>query len=178
MPTENEQKIVLQLDSPEDEFLIQSSRVLHIHQVYLSKSTPVIRIRKTRIENSEKYVFCFKHRVKNRIVEIEQEIDARDFDDLAHSFVLHLRKIRYIIEHDDGMWEVDFFKDRKGKNYFVMAEHEMPELQLKPKSIPAIIADCMLHKVEPFDGNYGSNRLCDIQHATHILETLTNEEKE
>ena len=126
MPTENEQKIVLQLDSPEDEFLIQY---------------------------------------------------ARDFGDLAHSFVLHLRKIRYIIEHDDGIWEVDFFKDRNENNYFVMAEHEMPELQLKPKSIPDIISDWMLHEVRPFDADYGSNRLCDMRHAAQILETLTNEEK-
>ncbi len=57
-----------------------------------------------------------------------------------------------------------------------MAEHEMPEFQLQPKSIPDIILNYMLHEAEPFNEDYGSYRLCDIQHANNIL-TLTNKEK-
>lgn len=178
MPTENEKKIVLLPNTPENEFLIQSSCVLHIQQAYLDAN---VRIRKTKIKNSEKYVFCFKHKVKSnggyRIIEIEKEIDARDFDDLFPCFNSQLRKTRYHIEHEDGLWEVDFFKDNDENNYFIMAEHEMPELQLKPKSIPDIISNYMLHEVELFDADYGSNSLCDVQHAVNILKTLTNKEK-
>jgi CYTH domain-containing protein len=181
MPTENEKKIVLLPNTPEDEFLTQSSCVLHIQQAYLDANGHIIRIRKTKIKNHEKYVFCFKHKVKSndsyRIVEIEKEIDARDFNQLFPSFNSQLTKTRYHIEHKDGLWEVDFFKDYDKNNYFIMAEHEMPEIQLQPKSIPDIISNYMLHDVKLFDADYGSNRLCDVQHAKNILKTLTNKEK-
>ena len=177
MPTENEKKIVSLPDTSEEEFLAQSSCVLYIQQAYLDTNGYIVRIRKTKINNYKKYVFCFKHKVKSnngyRIVEIEKEIDARDFNQLLPSFNSQLIKTRYHIEHEAGMWEVDFFKDSNKNNYFIMAEHEMPEFQLQIKSIPDIIYNHMLHEVELFDENYGSYRLCDIQHAKDILKTLT-----
>ncbi len=169
MPTENEKKFVLRLDT-EDYFRKNALREAMIQQGYLfsSKGTS-LRCRKAK----NKHYLTLKSNVNGRVVEIENQIDERDFNDLWTQCMNKLEKIRYFLsDSSKDVWEVDFFKDHKGKNYFCLAEFEMPEGQLAPDHLPKFIKDNLLFEVPLTDCRFASKLLADIRYATDLYKVI------
>lgn len=178
MPIENERKYVLRLNVSEGVFHDAADGVEDIEQVYLiSGKKQSLRCRKiTRVKDHGKieliYNMTFKQEVGKKVVEIETDIDARDYKLLKKSATAVLQKTRYRV--DD--WEVDFFK-ADGKTYFVLAEIEMPENQKKPHSIPTLINENLVHVVKRGDKRFTSKRLCDVKHAQQLISSLKGKVK-
>ena len=110
----------------------------------------------------------FKRTVGGRVVEVNTEIDERDFVDLWGTAKTSLRKVRYDIEG----WDVDFFVDLHNDIYFVLAEHEMPEGQEKPEAMPKLVASSLIYEVARDDDRFSSKKLADIPHAKKLLRKL------
>lgn len=175
MPTENEKKYVLSLDT-EDKFCKLSENKVIILQGYLfsSKGTS-LRLRKMK----NKHYLTLKSSVNGRVVEIENQIDERDFNDLWTQCMNKLEKIRYMVSDKfDNVWEVDFFKDHNGTNYFALAEFEMPEGQLSPTYIPKFIRDNLLFEVPLTDCRFASKLLADIRYASDLYRVLRDSTNE
>ena len=86
------------------------------------------------------------------MVEIEEKLDKRDFDDLWELSMNRLEKTRY--KMPDG-WCVDFFLDHDDAIYFVMAECEMPEEQLgSHKWVPDVITKSLAFAVPTNDPRF------------------------
>jgi CYTH domain-containing protein len=169
MPTENEKKYALFLNI-EDKFQKLAESKLLISQGYLfsSKGTS-LRLR--RVKN--KHYLTLKSSVNGRVVEIENIIEERDFNDLWTQCMNKLEKIRYIvIDKSDQVWEIDFFKDHNGINYFCLAECEMPEGQLSPRYIPRFIRENLLFEVPLTDCRFASKLLADIRYASDLYKTI------
>ena len=166
MPTENERKWLLRLDCKED-LLDDAYDQRYIRQGYLGFAKGVsLRVRDT----NSKYEMTFKQKVNNRVVEIETKIDKRDFEDLWSVAVNKLEKIRYMISTKHGLWEIDTFLDHNHETYIVVAEHEMPEGQLEPKSIPKIITNNLVYAVPLDDDRFASKRLADVKYARELYK--------
>src|SRR5581483_3548048 len=117
MPTENEAKFVLRLDS-EPAFSSHCEKYTQIQQGYLfvAKGSS-LRVRSE--ENGRKqYSMTYKLGVKGRTVEIETSLDKRDFDDIWPNTVQRLHKVRYYCRMG-FMYEIDAFKDHEDKTYFL-----------------------------------------------------------
>jgi len=171
IPTENELKFLLNLECEKD--LIDAAKnVRHIHQGYLAFTKGMsLRVRET---NGNRYELTFKQKIKNRVVEIEKKIDLRDFTDLWNISVNKLEKIRYDIE-DNGLWEVDVFKDHFHKSYIIVAEYEMPEGMEHPKVIPKIIKKNLLYAVPKDDVRFASKKIANLKYAQKLYQTLKEE---
>jgi len=176
MPTENERKFVIDVAS-ENKFSDRASSGFTIRQGYLDHSS--VRIRE-KVEFGKKksktlYEFCYKCQTHERLIEIEQPLSERDFNDLWLLATIKLEKTRYNIEEKhkgkDYLWEIDFFKT-KGETYFALAEHEMPEGQENPDFIPEIIAKHLIYTPAANDGRFTSKRLGNISYATKLLESV------
>jgi CYTH domain-containing protein len=185
MPTENERKYVLRLEC-EEQVKEAAENFITCRQAYLVFSKGMTaRVRESIDQiGYSKYKFCFKQKVNGRVIEVETKIDQRDFDDLWSVSMNRLEKIRYNVYSGEldllpgfpfkfpaGLWEVDFFKNGD-ETYFVLAEHEMPEGQLEPKSMPDIIQKNLLYAPEIDDGDYSSKNLADMKHATRKYQEL------
>lgn len=169
MPTECEKKYVLDLDT-EDKFQKLSCNKAKLLQGYLfsSKGTS-LRCRKMK----NKHFLTLKSTVNGRVVEIENQIDERDFNDLWTQCMNKLEKVRYVCSDDKNqVWEVDFFKDHNSTNYFCLAELEMPEGQKEPEFIPKFIKNNLLFEVPLTDCRFASKLLADIRYATDIYKQL------
>lgn len=173
MPIENERKYVLNIDTPENIFMENADSFEEIEQIYLMcDKKQSIRIRKsiifkTKTKPEIKYTFTFKQDVNKQTVEIETVIDKKDYDMLSKEYVSKLKKIRYRL----GNWEVDFFK-KNDITYFVQAEIELPEEEKKPKEIPSLILQYIIHYVKKNDGRFSSKKLGDFRYAKQIMQTL------
>lgn len=178
MPTENERKYVLSLGK-EKHFKELAKYKTTIRQGYLLSSKGVALRCRESVNSKTEYYFTFKLTANSgRVVEIEKKIDERDFTDLWEQSLNKLEKIRYYIEDSEKqLWEVDFFKDQNGENYFCMAELEMPEGQHKPKSIPGFIEKNLVYEVDLKDSRFSSKMLADIKYATELYANLTRSKK-
>lgn len=136
----------------------------------------VLRLRKFLIKNGfgrKKWEFylTLKSNIKNRVVEIENEIDKRDFDDLWSVCLNKFEKVRYFCPDKCGqIWEVDFFKDHNGKSYFCLAELEMPEGQKEPKHIPNFIKNNLLYTVPLTSCEFSSKLLACPKYAIEMYD--------
>lgn len=178
MPTENEKKYVLNRDT-EEFFKSRANNKIVIWQGYLfsSKGTS-LRCRKTQIKNKAVFYLTLKSSVNGRVVEIENQIDERDFNDLWTQCMNKLEKIRYIVpDKKDQTWEIDFFKDHNLDNYFCLAEFEMPEGQLEPYFIPSFITDVLIYDVPLTDCKFSSKVLADIRYANSLYKELLETKK-
>lgn len=174
MPTENELKYVLKLNC-EPVIVAASGGGDGVSQGYLVANKGVsLRVRSVRrVAGGMKYTMTYKHSVKKRVVEIETEIDRRDFDDLWGATVNRVVKTRHKVKDaKNQVWEIDFFKDHDNQNYFAMAELEMPEGQTAPVLIPPFIQFNLLYAVPLEDGRFASKLLADVRYAKAILKTL------
>lgn len=168
MPTENELKFVIALDT-EKKFQ-SSAKPIRILQGYvLAVNGCSTRVRKCDDGRKTTYSFTFKKNCKSRVVEIEQEIDKRDFQDLWDASLIRLEKVRYKYAAPYYGWEVDFFKDANDLTYFAMAECEMPEGQKTPNLMPSVVQRALLYAVPSTDSRFGSKELADVRHAMKLL---------
>jgi len=172
MPTENELKYVLRLES-ENEISDLSNKHYAICQAYMAFSKGIsLRVRSL---DDSKFIMCYKQKVKGRVIEIQKKISRRDFEDLWSVSMGKLEKIRYNLVHGSAIWEVDFFKDID-ETYFALAEIEMPESQLQPDSIPDIIMSNLIYEVDRSDDRFASKRLADINYARKLYLKITKGE--
>lgn len=172
MPIENERKFILCLNTDEKVFSKAANFIKEMEQFYLiSGKNQSLRCRKTSsfVDNQVtiEHTMTFKQEVGKKVVEVETHISERDYRMLKTKSQSILKKIRYCIES----WEVDFFKTDK-VTYFVQAEIEMPENQKKPKKIPKLIQEKLIHVVKRGDKRFTSRKLCDVKHAQKLLKTL------
>ena len=195
MPTENERKYALDKDC-EKKIALLNGKVERLNQGYLMLSKgqcvrvrskepliaaevhPIERLyRGTFLYVSDpdgkvKREFYYKQKTNSRLIEIEQEIDERDFDDLWQGCLTKCVKERHTIDFGGIVWEIDFFKDSKGETYFALAEIEMPEGQSEPEFVPKPISDNLLHFVSESDDRFSSKKLtCEI-HARSLYESI------
>jgi len=180
MPTENERKYVLDLKIVEDWDELKKTlgdtlkSAKSIQQAYLYGDPHwTIRLRDaTGAGNETHLIMCLKYDVGERVVEIEQHIDERDFVDLWPHSVRQLHKYRYDLHpNEKDKWEIDFFLGRDGQPYFVMAEHEMPEGQAAPATVPFLIRKYLLYTVpqaEQFE--FSSYNLADPAIAREVYQ--------
>ena len=162
MPTENERKYVLFNESNVvQEIAKKSDRILAIEQAWLHHGKNWnYRIRKIFGPHYPDPIYksTFKQQTSNRLIEIETDIDERDYFDLLKLSDSILHKTRYVIPIGSLKWEVDLFYDNKRSNlYFVMAEVELPEGIENPPYLPDFISDNLLFEV-PIDNIECSNR--------------------
>lgn len=182
MPTENERKFVLRLDS-EPEIAKQSWAKLNVVQGYLDG----VRVRAQQVEGGiRRYYLTYKRQANNRLIEIETEIDYRDFLDLWEHTTHRVYKRRYLVDatngHEEAYWEIDYFMQESDHEvYFAMAEVEMPEGQSEPVAYPPQFDNHVIYNGASIEGMTGngfisglsSKELSDPEHAKLILEMLT-----
>lgn len=183
MPTENEVKMVLDLNC-ENKIIKLAKKHLCIHQGYLLASRGIsLRLRSSQIgiiknnifyasSDDKRYEINFKSNINGRVIEIENKIDKRDFNDLWTQCLNKLIKFRHIIKEKEEVWEIDFFKDYNNKNYFAMAELEMPEGQTKPNFIPDFIKNNLVYEVPLTDTRFSSKLIADIRYAVELNKSL------
>lgn len=185
MPTENEIKYVLKLDC-ESDLIMQDFKYKKylLHQGYLAFSKGMtLRLRSSQEMKSDKLIsnpkrkLCYKQKVNERVIEIEKKIDQRDFNDLWDSTLNRAEKHRYVINFNEDIWEIDFFKHHH-ETYFVLAEHEMPEGQKEPNEIPDFIFNNLIYSVpHDDDDDFSTKRLACIKHAKKIYKELLSVQK-
>lgn len=175
MPTENERKYLLEMDC-EDEISDLAGQKYEISQGYLIATRGItVRVRKLAPaygSRKDEYFFTLKVNAGGRVIEIENKIDKRDFDDLWNIALNKLEKIRYVVKDGKVAWEVDFFKDYRGETYICVAEVELPEGQLEPDNIPDYIERNILYRVSLTDGRFSNKLLGDARYAADLLNSI------
>lgn len=138
-----------------------------------------VRVRKSTKKNGKSdYYFTLKVNTAGRVVEIEKNIDKRDFDDLWAICVNKLEKIRYIVKNNGEVWEMDFFKDYKKETYMAVAEIELPEDQSEPDSLPKIVENNLIYEVPLTDTRFSNKLLASERYALEILQKIKREKNE
>jgi CYTH domain-containing protein len=172
MPTENELKYVIKIES-ESQFS-GVARPLHIWQGYpCAVRGMTVRVRKIRDGVRSSYVFTYKNNVGSRVIEIEQDIDERDYNDLWGQSLVRFEKVRYKYAAPYKGWEVDFFKDHGDQTYFAMAECEMPEGQMTPDRVPLLVKENLVFAVPATDERFSSKLLADPRYAKKLLAEVS-----
>lgn len=174
MPTENELKFVIN-EKCEKEVKKICEEKYEICQGYLIATRGItVRIRKSIKQPSKQESYCFTLKVNTagRVIEIEKNINKRDFNDLWNIALNKLEKIRYILQNKKEKWELDFFKDYNGLTYMAVAEIEMPENKKGPDELPEIIKKNLIYKVPLTDNRFSNKLLGDAKYATEILRSL------
>jgi CYTH domain-containing protein len=174
VPTENERKYIIST-SCEDSVDALASKKCDIAQGYLIATRGItVRVRKSTVIGTSKssYYMTMKVGIGSRIVEVENKLDERDFNDLWSISLNKLEKIRYYVKHLGDTWELDFFKDYQGKTYIAVAEIELPEAQLEPKTVPSIVEKNLIHKVALTDSRFSNKLLGDVRYSLNILGEL------
>ncbi|RTK96625.1 MAG: hypothetical protein EKK64_03305 [Neisseriaceae bacterium] len=179
MPTENELKFVI--DKRCEKRIKKTSKESYdINQGYLIATRGItVRIRKSIEKHNKKCknYFTLKVNTNGRTVEIEQEIDERDFKDLWNIALNKLQKIRYVLKNKKERWELDFFKDHKNQTYMAIAEIEMPEEQQHPNTIPDIVKENLIYQVPLIDIRFSNKLLSDARYAKELIKEVKKKEK-
>ena len=174
MPTENEYKFVLKMNTEQKiEF---DGSILRIDQGYLTDDGSLRLRYQSESDTSnhgrkQKFFMTYKSMSanKDRLVEIETEISERDWQDISHKQRNRFVKSRYI-PNSHPNWVIDFFINNN-KTYFVMAEVELPEGETV-KNLPSFITENLLYEVAKFDERFSSSKLHDKQYAERLLEEI------
>lgn len=181
MPTENELKYVL-INEPSvlHQIAKQAKRILSLEQAYIQSGNDwSFRVRKTYGVHHTNPVYhaTYKHKINNRVIELQAAIEERDYFDLISVASSILYKTRYVIPVGSLYWEVDFFYDYKHTSpYFVLAEIELPEKVSRPPSIPLFIQENLL-AARPVDNvEYSSEKLSSIEYALKKYGELIRKE--
>lgn len=176
MPTENELKYVLNIKS-EQAIKEAADYQLDIEQGYLLFEKDIsVRIRNT---NFEKFEMTLKKKVSDRVIELENEIERRDFDQLWLKASKKIQKIRYVINSTGSKWEVDAFRQRITNihTYFLLAEHEMPEGMEHPSFIPDIISQNLIYAVPRTDNRFASGKLANLKYSVELYNRIFKEKE-
>jgi CYTH domain-containing protein len=172
MPIENERKFVLHDDGLLEAQLarLPEARRCLLRQAYLDVSG--VRIRAIDGDGPSRHVFTFKRLIDGRVLEIETEISAADFERLWSERRETLQKTRYSWDDGEFHWDVDFFKSDDGRTYFAQAEVEMPEEHDTPPPLPECLASHLLAMAPAGDQRFTSKRLADRGHAERLLAEI------
>lgn len=119
------------------------------------------------------WIFTYKHDLSSQpgCLEIETPITEDDYllawDESTHK----ITKTRYLIPcvHDQGVWEVDFFKDQRGL-YFAMAEFEVPANSGPPEKIHPLLEKFLLYPVPNDDKRFKNRKLNNREHIEKLLK--------
>lgn len=170
MPTENERKYVLRLDcEPVIRKVALGKQTIRQGYLIAARGTTV-RVRS--IDNGKtSYWHTLKCNNGRRVIEIENKLDKRDFEDLWELSMNRLEKTRY--KMPDG-WCIDFFLDHDDVVYFAMAECEMPEGQAEPKWIPDAIAKSLIFTVPAIDPRFSSKLVSDVRYAKNLFKECSS----
>lgn len=170
MPTEHEFKFVLKMGC-EEQIANITGKFLDIKQGYLfSTSGMNARLRST----NKGFTYTFKCNAQRRVVELEQPISKRDFEDLWDNCYTKLRKRRYCWNNKETneKWDIDFFYC--DEVYFCMAECETQEGVAKPLQIPDWIKEHIIYEVAYGDNRFSSVKLSNKFYAQELLENIKN----
>lgn len=176
MPTEHEFKYVISLDLleeiSENQMRQLCSRHRQIEQGVICHGPGMyLRIRKQTERKKTQWQMTFKLKDADRTIEIENSIDSRDGEDLWRRCYWGLTKDRYIYEHNDIKWEIDFFK-QKDEIYFILAEAELPEYAPRPKKLPSFLKKHLVYEVPLTDDRFSNKRLGDVEYAVRMYSQL------
>lgn len=174
MPTENERKYILN-DKCELTVNELSTDQFNISQGYLIATRGItVRVRKSikKSNGAVQYVFALKVNTNGRCIEVEKNLDKRDFDDLWAIALNKLEKIRYVFKHGKNTWELDFFKDYRGETYMAVAEVELPEDQMEPDTVPDVVKKNTIYKVGLTDTRFSNKLLGDARYAAELLNEI------
>jgi hypothetical protein len=116
---------------------------------------------------TKSFSMTYKKNVGLRIVEVETPIEERDFQDLWEVSKERLIKSRY----DLNGWEYDFFL-KSMKPYFLLVEHEMPEGQVAPDTLPELVQKHLIFEVPLGDIRFSSRKLSDPAYAKDLYKTV------
>jgi CYTH domain-containing protein len=178
MAIENERKYILDITAPVKymKMLKQQPGVVsyNIEQSYLDDRAR-IRMRENQATGESEFFFTYKVKTQNGLVEIEKEIDEREWKMLNPSCKTTIRKTRVCVPVGDLVWEVDFFiHDTIEGPYLVMAEVELAEDAELPDSEPAFISDYKLHLVERDDRRFDNAKLVRPLTIKILIEKMKN----
>jgi len=171
MPTEHEFKFVLNLEG-EDEIAAACDKWEPIRQGYLYVAKGVSHRVRASGTSKPKYTMTFKKNTKGRTVEVETDLDARDFNDLWPDTIQRLHKVRHYLRHRHWVYEIDSFKDYLNRTYFLMAELEMPEGHKPPENLPAVLTKHLLLRVPLTSCQFASKLIADPRYATDLYQRL------
>jgi CYTH domain-containing protein len=144
-----------------------------IDQSYLNSET---RIRRIRHLDEEQFMFTFKRKCWNNLVEIETEISASDYRQLRPTATHHVHKTRIKLEHQGLHWDVDFFQQDLGDPvYLLMAEVEMPEGTPWYPEVHPLLLPYMVGWVTPGDERFFNSGLHDPLIVTQHLQDFRRE---
>ncbi len=168
MPIENEYKFALHDPEGKLEAQLFASDCFRvgIRQGYIRKGA---RIREWHdLQNQTiRYIFTYKHRVDDDVIEVETDISEEDFNRLWSVREYDVTKIRFKFVVDGMTWDVDFLKNN-GKTYFSLAEVELPEEQRTVPTPPALIKDYVLGGTGRHDKTLSNKRLLHIDYAKQV----------
>lgn len=208
MAIEKEYKYLLTLDQGFEtkvynnrgvNFSIEFKDMLDIEQGYLNIGVgTATRIRKavrksSSVAGNPDWYFTFKQKIEGRdgVIEIETRIDEKDAIPLWNVCVNKLKKRRYSYENRvrKEKYDIDFFIDANGENYFILAEVEMPQQKENiPNSreyldasklrnevnlhLPEWLRNQVLYEVELTDGRFSNTRLSDCAYARKLYQKI------
>ena len=168
MPIENEYKFLLH----DPDGLLEHSlnlrpdfQKIDIRQGYLRKGC---RVRQWREGTTERFIFSYKQRVDDDIIEIETDISGDDFARLWRVIEKPIEKVRFKKTDADAVWDVDFLK-HKGATYFALAEVELsPEVREVPRILNSL-KDYTLGRMERHCKALANKRLSDQRYAAQVM---------
>ena len=169
MPVENEYKFALY--DPEgtlEEKLMASDYFrANIRQGYIRKGA---RIREWHDlqTNTVRYIFTYKHRVEDDVIEVETDISEDDFKKLWSIRELEVSKVRFKFIVDEFTWDVDFLKDQNN-TYFSLAEVELPADERTVPVPPSTLKDYVLGGTGRHDKTLSNKRLLNVEYAKRVV---------
>jgi CYTH domain-containing protein len=173
MPVENERKYVLDADPVElmAELIALDGQGIEIVQGYVTDNA---RVRRSipYDDAPPEYVFTFKIKVGDDLLEIETPISESDFDSLWTIADRRVHKTRIKVSSHGHVWEIDFLRDPNGDVVMIMAEVELDRGVDEPHDLPRFITASLLHRVARGDGRFQNVNLTNIEATRALIASL------
>lgn len=183
MPVENERKYILDLSIDQLEKICKefNGKEQEIKQSYI-KDGRIRRISSfTRnigvVVITYKYIFTWKYTLNDgTLIEIETEINWRDYERLCKESKNLITKRRVKFEFDNMHWDLDFLLSGS-KHYITIAECEMPEGMDAPAKLPQFVNDTLIFLVPRSESKKWTNkRLTNSKKTIKMVNTVRDNE--
>ncbi len=173
MPIENEYKFPLNDPDGTLERTMETHpdfQKITIRQGYLRKGCRV-REWNEGPNGKHRFIFSYKHRVEDDVVEIETDIEEDDFNRLWTVAEKPVEKIRFKKVEGTIIWDVDFLK-HNGVTYFALAEVELPAEDREVPSVPDILKNHAMGRMERHCKALTNKRLSDPDYAARVMDAF------